>query len=59
MLHDHPDFDVIAESEFLANPTDFVMEDELDMARCIWDGNRMVTEEEFAAEMAGGALALA
>lgn len=60
MIHDKKiDFDVISEEEFLSNPESYCAEDEVDLARCIWDGYKMVTEEEFAAEMASGALATA
>lgn len=60
MIHDKKiDFDVISEEEVLSNPESYCSEDEFDPARCVWDGYKMVTEEEFAAEMASGALTTA
>lgn len=59
MLHEDPGFDVITEDEFLSSPENYVQEDEVDFARCVWDGYKMVTEEEYEAELASGALALA
>ena len=59
-VHDkNIDFDVISEEEFLSSPESYSSEDEVELARCVWDGYKMVTEEEFAAEMESGALAYA
>ena len=59
-IHDkNIDFDVISEEEFLNNRESYSSEDEVNLERCVWDGYKMVTEEEFAAEMASGALAYA